>query len=158
MTVIMSAIQEQLKTLTSAQTNQVSPKRKFYWWICGSNFNHGSKTCLAKKAGHKEEAYYKKRMGGSDKGCEWRLGAIVNKIEIINLKISLINHINTPHSPTSTNMLAVADYGANIHIARQSTPTMAPVIMDNEIKSRLPYGSTMVLTHIATLQLPGLRN
>ena len=28
--------------------------------------------------------------------------------------------------------------------------------MDNEIKARLPYGSTMKLTHISTLQLPGL--
>ena len=53
-------------------------------------------------------------------------------------------------------MLAVADYGANIHIARQSTPTMAPVIMDNEIKTILPDGKNMESTHVATLQLPGL--
>ena len=53
-------------------------------------------------------------------------------------------------------MLAIADSGANIQLARQSTPTMTPVIMDNEMKERLPDGSTMELTHIATLQLPGL--
>ena len=35
---------------------------------------------------------------------------------------------------------------------------MAPVIVDNEMKSRLPDGSTMQSTHIATLQLPGLSN
>ena len=68
-------------------------------------------------------------MGGSEKGCEWRLGAIVNKIEISNRKISLINYIDNPPNPTSTNMLANSDSGANTHLSRQATPTMAPVIM-----------------------------
>ena len=45
-------------------------------------------------------------------------------------------------------MLAIAESGANIQLARQSTPTMTPVIMDNEMKERLPDGSTMELTHI----------
>ena len=53
-------------------------------------------------------------------------------------------------------MLAITNSGANIHLARQATPTMAPVIMENETKARLPDGSTMESTHIATLQLPGL--
>ena len=70
-------------------------------------------------------------MGGNEKGCEWRLGAIVNKIKIINPKISLINHIYTPPNSTNNNMLAIIDYGPNIHISRQATPKMAPVLMDN---------------------------
>ena len=53
-------------------------------------------------------------------------------------------------------MLAIADSGANIQIARQATPTMSPVIMKNEVKARLPHGITMESTHISTLQLPGL--
>ena len=53
-------------------------------------------------------------------------------------------------------MIAITDSGANIHLARQATPTMAPVIMDNKMKARLPDGITMESTHIATLQLPGL--
>ena len=53
-------------------------------------------------------------------------------------------------------MLAIADLGANTHPAKQVTPTMAPVIMENDMKERLPDGSTMDSTHIATLQLPGL--
>ena len=53
-------------------------------------------------------------------------------------------------------MIAIADSGANIHLAIKFTPTMAPVIMDNEIKARLPDGITMESTHIATVQLPGL--
>ena len=52
-------------------------------------------------------------MGGSEKGCEWRLGAIVNKIEICNPKIGLINCIATPPNPTSNNMVAITDSGAN---------------------------------------------
>ena len=96
-------------------------------------------------------------MGSSEKGCEWRLGAIDNKIKTSNPKISLINHIDTPPNSTSTNMLAIADSGANIHLARQATSTMDPSIMDNEIKARLPDGSTMESTHISTLHLPGLR-
>ena len=53
-------------------------------------------------------------------------------------------------------MLAIADSGANIHLVRQATPTMARVIMNNEMKARLPDESTMESTHIATLQLPCL--
>ena len=70
--------------------------------------------------------------------------------------MSLLNYIDTPTNPTSTNMLAISDSGANIHLARQATPKMAPVMMENETKARLPDGSTMEYTHIATLQLPGL--
>ena len=72
-------------------------------------------------------------MGWSEKGREWQLVAIANKIKISNPKISLINHIYTPYNPTSTNMLEIAESGANIHPVRQATPTTACVIMDNEI-------------------------
>ena len=87
-------------------------------------------------------------MNGSEKGCELRLGAIDNKIKISNPKISFKNYIDAPPNPTSTNMLEISDSGANIPLLRQSTPTMAPVIMDNEIKAILPDGSTMESTHI----------
>ena len=53
-------------------------------------------------------------------------------------------------------MLTIADSGANIHLSKQATPTMSPVIMANYMKSRLPDGSTMESSHIATSQLPGL--
>ena len=154
--VTMNAMHTQLKTLVSAQNNQSRLKTKFYYWSCRSNFAHGSKTCSAKKSGHQEEAYYKKRTSGSEKGRELRLGAIGNKIKIRNPKISLINHIDAPPNPTSTNMIEIADSGANIHLAIKFTPTMAPVIMDNAIKERLQDGITMESTHIATLQLPSL--
>ena len=90
-------------------------------------------------------------MGGSEKGCIWRLEAIDNKIKISNPKIILINHVDTLPNPNSNNMLAITDSGANIHLERQSTPTMAPVIINNEMKARLPDGSTMESTHIATI-------
>ena len=70
MNVTMNAMQAQLKTLASAQTNQASPKIKFYCWSCGSNFTHEIKTCSANKAGLQEEVHYKKRMGGNEKGYE----------------------------------------------------------------------------------------
>ena len=122
----MNAMQVQLKTIASAQTNQSSPKRKHYCWCSGSNYTNRSKTCSSNKAGHQEEAYYKKSMGGSVKGVEWWLGAIVNKIEIVNHKISLLNYIYTPPNPTSTNMTEIADSGANIHLAMQATPYNGP--------------------------------
>ena len=53
-------------------------------------------------------------------------------------------------------MLAILDSGVNMHISIQATYTMAPVIMENEMKSRLPDGIPMESTHIATLRLPGL--
>ena len=44
-TVTMNDMQAQLKTLTSAQSNQARPKINFYFWSCGRNFTHGRKTC-----------------------------------------------------------------------------------------------------------------
>ena len=81
---------------------------------------------------------------------------MVNKIEISNPKISLIDYIDNPPNTTSNNMLEISDSGENIYQARQATHTMAPVMMENEMKARLPDGSNMESTHIATLQLPGL--
>ena len=70
MNVTMNSMQAQLKTLASSQNNQARPKIKFYFWSYVRKFTHRRKTCSAKKAVHQEEAYYKKRMGGSEKGCE----------------------------------------------------------------------------------------
>ena len=53
-------------------------------------------------------------------------------------------------------MLEISDSGANIHLAKQSTKTMAPVIISNDTTARLPNGSKIESSHIATLQLPGL--
>ena len=78
MTLTMNFMQAQLKALGSDQTNQTRSKRKYYCWICGSNYTHGSKTCSSNKAGHQEEAYHKKRLGGSEKVCKRRLGEIIN--------------------------------------------------------------------------------
>ena len=65
-------------------------------------------------------------MGGSEDVREQRLGAIVNKIEIGNPKIILINYIDTPPNPTSNNMLETADSGANINVEKKSTPYNGP--------------------------------
>ena len=94
-------------------------------------------------------------MGGSEKGCEGRLRAIFNKIEISNPTISLMNYIDTPPILTSNNMLAIVDSGANIHLEKQATPAMPLVMMVNDMKAILPYGSTMDSTHTATFQLLG---
>ena len=53
----------------------------------------------------------------------------MNKIEIINPKISLINCINTSTNPPSNHMLAITFSGVNIHLSKQATTTMAPVII-----------------------------
>ena len=66
--------------------------------------------------------------------------------------------MDTPPNPTITNILGIAYSGANIHLSRQATPTLIPVLMDNEIKARLSDGRTMYSTHIATLQQPGICN
>ena len=73
-------------------------------------------------------------MGGTEKGREWQLGAIVNKIEFSNPIISLINYIDAAPNSISTKMLAIADSGVNIHLARQATPKMSPIVMENEMK------------------------
>ena len=40
-------------------------------------------------------------------------------------------------------MLAILEEGANIHIEKQSSPKMDPVIMANYMEVRLPDGSTI---------------
>ena len=156
MTVTLNAMQAQLKTLASAPTNQKKSNIKYYYFSFGSNYIHGRKTWSANKAGYQEESYYKKILGGSEEGCKWRLGAIINKIEISNPKISLINCIGTPPNYPSNNTLAIADSGVNIHLEKQDTTTMAFVIILSEITARIPDGRTMESSHIATLQLRGL--
>ena len=81
----------------------------------------------------------------------------MNKIKISNPKISLINCINNPPNPTSNNMLSIEDSGANLHIAKQATSYMSPVIMSTEMTARLTYGITVESLHIATHQILGLR-
>ena len=53
-------------------------------------------------------------------------------------------------------MVAIEDSGSNIHLSKQATPTMAPIIISNIIISILTDGSIIESSHIATLQLPGL--
>ena len=53
-------------------------------------------------------------------------------------------------------MLEIADSGADIHLTKQATTKMAPLIIPNEITARLPYGSAMGSSHIVILQLTGL--
>ena len=72
-------------------------------------------------------------MSGNRKGYILRLEVIINNIEISNPKISLTNCIGNPPNYPSNNTLAVVDSGVNIHLAKQSTTTMAPVIIPNEI-------------------------
>ena len=64
--------------------------------------------------------------------------------------------MDTPPNTNITHMLAIKKSGANTYLAIQATHTMAPIIMENETKERLPDGSTMESTNISTLQLPGL--
>ena len=61
-----------------------------------------------------------------------------------------------PPDPTSSNMLETTDSGENIHLSKQATTKMAPVITSNKMTARLPDGSTIESSHIATLHLPGL--
>ena len=62
----------------------------------------------------------------------------MNKIEISNPKISLINCIDNPPNTTSNNMLEIADSGVNIHLEKQATTEVDPIIMSNEMTSRIP--------------------
>ena len=83
---------------------------------------------------------------------------MMNKIETISPKIVLINCIGSPQNYPSNNMLEISYSGANIHLAKQATTTMAPVIIPNEMKARIPDGSIMESSHIATLHIPSLIN
>ena len=152
MTVKMNDIQAQLNTLSLMTTNPTRIKRKFYFWSCRSNFTRGNKTCLVTKTGHKEEAYYKKLLGVSEKGWKSRLGSIINKILISNPNTSLINCIGTPPNFPSKNTLAIVDADAKIHPEKQATTTMASVIISNDIKARLIYGITMKSSHTTLLR------
>ena len=53
-------------------------------------------------------------------------------------------------------MPEIEDQDANIHLSKQATTTTDPVIIPNNTTARIPYGSNMDFSHIATLHLPGL--
>ena len=71
-------------------------------------------------------------------------------------KISLINIIGTPPNYPSKHTLAITESGPNIHISKKVTTKTTPVIMSNNITERIPYGSTMELSHIAKINIPDL--
>ena len=52
--------------------------------------------------------------------------------------------------------LAITESGANIHIANQATPTMAPVIISKDMTERIPDRITIELSYVATPQLIGM--
>ena len=81
---------------------------------------------------------------------------IMNKIEISNPKIILINCIGTPPSSPGNSMIEISDSGANIYLSKQAVTTMDPVIMPNDMIQIIPDGRTMESSHIATLQIPVL--
>ena len=58
-------------------------------------------------------------------------------------------------NPPSNNMLEISDSGANIHLSKQATNTMAPALMSNEKTTRIPGKSTMESSHIVTLHISG---
>ena len=70
MTVTMNAMQAQLKTFSSDTTKPTRNKKRNYYWSFRSNYTHGSKILSAKQAVHREKANYKKRPGGTKKGCK----------------------------------------------------------------------------------------
>ena len=95
-------------------------------------------------------------MGGSEKGCELRFGAIVDKPKISLPKISLTYNIETPYnSPFNTNIV-ILYYGDNIHFSNIATPITALVKCEHTMEARLPYVITMYSTHVATLLLIGM--
>ena len=53
-------------------------------------------------------------------------------------------------------MLVITDSGTNVHLSKQATTTMVPVIIPSYITSMLTDSITMELSHIATLQIPGI--
>ena len=61
-----------------------------------------------------------------------------------------------PPNYPSKNMLEISYPGANIHLAKQATTTMSPVIISNEMTVRLPDSSTKESSQISTLQLSGI--
>ena len=156
MTMNMNTMQAKLNNLSSATTDLTRNNMKYYFWSCGSSYTHGGITLSANKAGHKEDAYYNKRMGVNEKGCKWRLGVTIIEIEIRSPKLSLIICIANPPNSPSKKTQEIADSGANIHLAKESTITMNPVIISNKMKARLPDEITTESSNTVPLQLPGL--
>ena len=58
-------------------------------------------------------------------------------------EISLINNTgNRPNSPRKYT-LEISESGANINLANESTPTMAPVITSKDMTARITNGNKM---------------
>ena len=80
----------------------------------------------------------------------------MDKIQISTPKISLINNIGIPPISPRNYTLAIVESGSNIPLSNKATPRMSPVIIQNNMIERLPHGSTIESSHVATLQLPGI--
>ena len=87
MIVTMNAPQEQLKTLASEKINQARSKRKHYFWRCGTNFTRRSRICPSNKAGHQDEAYYKKGYLVVKRDVNEGYGRYLIKMKLVTLKL-----------------------------------------------------------------------
>ena len=67
----------------------------------------------------------------------------MNKIKMSSTKFSLFKNIGTPPNSPRKYTLEIADSDVNIHLANESTPTMDPVIISNNMTARLPDVSTV---------------
>ena len=65
------------------------------------------------------------------------------KIEISNPKIILIHCNGNQQNYPGKNTLAIRDSGVNIYLAKQATTKTAPVIISDDMTSRLSDGRTM---------------
>ena len=71
--------------LGTKQTSEA--KKKVLLLELREKFHSQSQNLLSKDSGTSRESVLKKRIGGSEKGCEWWLGAVDNKIKLVTLTL-----------------------------------------------------------------------
>ena len=120
LTLAMNTIQAKMKALASTSTNITRKRLNSTAGAVEENALMGVKPDFSRELTIKRRHNTIKYLGvmGDNK-----------KIEIYTPKLSLINNIGTPHNSPSKQTLAITDSGANMHLSKQSTTKMAPVII-----------------------------
>jgi len=140
-------------TLTNKEN--IKPRTMHYYCYCWTHGRTGTKdhtsfNCSNKAKGHRNIVTIAYHLSGSNKKCDWLIGAELDNIKYVNKK-NLCKHVSNLN-PTHINNKAVADSGASGHYFMTSLPEGTKEVAHTPIQVTLPDSST--ISSIKTVILP----
>ena len=139
----------------SSSNSRITGGGKHYSWTYSltRNSNHTSRTCRTPTNGHKNDAMFANRLGGSNLRCSnvteeaaWRYGSqLVDLNKLITNNIIFCNNL-TLTNLTSSYAHAILDLGASGNFLSSKAPLICPHLAVQSVRAKLPDDTCMEST------------